>query len=127
MFAWSPATLPNRVIMRCKCKFSDSKRKMEPLTAVHNRVMMYGKESCMNQTKLTIRLSQDLLEGAKRYARENNTSLTRLVSVYLRQLADQGDPLADAPIVQRLAGTLSEDLSIQDYREYLEKKYGSKA
>lgn len=81
----------------------------------------------MNQTKLTIRLPQDLLEGAKRYARENNTSLTRLVSSYLRQIADQNDPLANAPIVQRLAGTLSQDISREDYHEYLEGKYGGQA
>jgi len=78
----------------------------------------------MQETKLTIRVSRDLLEGAKRYARENNTTLTRLVSYYLRQLTARHDPLADAPIVQRLSGTLSPDASVQDYKEYLEEKYG---
>jgi hypothetical protein len=32
--------------------------------------------------------------------------------------------LADAPIVQRLSGTLSQDVSVEDYREYLERKHG---
>ena len=40
----------------------------------------------MEQTKLTVRLHRDLLEGAKQYAREHDTTLTRLVSEYLRQL-----------------------------------------
>jgi hypothetical protein len=78
----------------------------------------------MEKTKLTIRVSRDLIEGAKRYASENDTTLTRLISEYLRQLATQSDPLANAPIVQRLSGTLSQDVSVDDYRKYLEEKYG---
>ena len=81
----------------------------------------------MEKTKLTIRVPRDLLEGAKRYASENNTTLTRLVSEYLRRLTFEKDPLSDAPIVQRLSGVLSQDVSVEDYREYLELKYGREA
>lgn len=81
----------------------------------------------MEKRKLTVRVPTDVLEGAKQYARENRTSLTRLVSEYLRQLTPQGDFLTDAPIVRRLAGTLSRDVSVEDYREYLEEKYGREA
>jgi hypothetical protein len=78
----------------------------------------------MEETKLTIRVRRDWIEGAKQYARQNNTTLTRLVSEYLRRLSNQSDFLADAPIVQSLAGTLSQEVSLRDYKEYLEKKYG---
>ncbi len=78
----------------------------------------------MEKTKLTIRVPRDVLEGAKRYARENRTTLTRLVSEYLRQLTVENDPLANAPIVQRLSGMLSQDVSVEDYQQYLELKYG---
>lgn len=78
----------------------------------------------MEKTKVTIRVPRDLLEGAKRYAKENNTTLTRLVSEYLRRVTTEQDPLPDAPIVQRLSGMLSQDVSVKDYREYLERKYG---
>lgn len=78
----------------------------------------------MEKTTLTIRVPRDLLLGAKRYASENDTTLTRLVSEYLRQLTAQGDPLAGAPIVRRLSGTLSQEVSLQDYGQYLKKKYG---
>ena len=78
----------------------------------------------MEKTKLTIRLTRDLLEGAKRYAREHNTSLTRLVSGYLRQLSNQDDVLADAPTVRRLSGILPQDALVQEYPEYLEHKHG---
>ena len=76
----------------------------------------------MEKRELTVRVPTDVLEGAKQYARENRTSLTRLVSEYLRQLAAQSDPLTKAPIVRRLSGTLSQDVSVEDYREYLEQK-----
>jgi hypothetical protein len=49
----------------------------------------------MERTKLTIRVDRDLLEGAKRYANEHDTTLTRLVSEYLRRLSARDDPLAD--------------------------------
>ncbi len=78
----------------------------------------------MEKTKLTIRVPRNLLQGAKRYASENDTTLTRLVSEYLRQLTAQSGPLTSAPIVQRLSGTLSRDVSLQDYGKYLEEKYG---
>jgi hypothetical protein len=78
----------------------------------------------MERTKLTIRVDRNLLEGAKRYASQHDTTLTRLVSEYLRRLSVEDDLLADAPVVQRLSGTLSQEASVKDYREYLEEKYG---
>lgn len=81
----------------------------------------------MENTKLTIRVPRDVLERAKQYAHDHQTSVTRLVSEYLRQLPVENDPLAEAPIVQRLSGLLSADVSIQDYHQYLEEKYGRPA
>jgi len=78
----------------------------------------------MEETKLTIRVSRTLLEGAKRYASQHNTTLTRLVSAYLRQLSVPDDPLGGAPTVRRLSGMLSPDASAEDYQRYLEAKYG---
>ena len=57
----------------------------------------------MQDTKLTVRVPRDVLEDAKGYAQRNRTTLTRLVSEYLRRLADEKGPLADAPTVRRLA------------------------
>ena len=79
----------------------------------------------MERTKLTIRLPRDLLDDAKRYAREHNTTLTRLVSAFLRQLNDQDDLLVNAPTVRRLSGILPRDAAATVYREYLEQKYDS--
>jgi hypothetical protein len=78
----------------------------------------------METSRLTVRVPRDVLERAKRYARENRTTLSRLVSEYLRQLTTPDDPLVDAPIVRRLSGTLSQDVSVEDYREHLERRHG---
>ena len=76
---------------------------------------------------MTIRVPRKVLERAKEYAREHQTSLTRLVSEYLQQLPVENDPLVDAPTVQRLSGLVSPDVSIEDYQQYLEEKYGNQA
>ena len=80
----------------------------------------------MNDTRLTVRVPRHLLEEAREYARENQTTLTRLVSEYLRQIAGRRDALADAPIVQRLSGSLSQAVSSSDYNEYLDEKYAGR-
>lgn len=78
----------------------------------------------MEVTKMTVRVPKELLERAKQYARENDTTLTRLITTYLGQLSNDSDPIADAPIVRRLSGSLSQEVSTDDYRLYLEEKHG---
>lgn len=78
----------------------------------------------MNVTKLTVRVPKELLERAKIYAQENDTSLTKLITAYLNNLSIESDPLADAPIVRRLKGSLSQAVDVEDYRQHLEEKYG---
>jgi hypothetical protein len=77
----------------------------------------------MEQTKLTVQVARDLLENVKRYAAENNTTITDLIETYLRRIPAK-EPLNDAPIVRRLSGILPDNPSIQDYREHLDEKYG---
>ena len=43
-------------------------------------------EVYIQETKWTIRVPRKLLENAKRYAREQNTTLTQLISGYLIQI-----------------------------------------
>jgi hypothetical protein len=84
---------------------------------------MYGRSDVMQNTKLTVRVPRELLENVKQYAAQNNTTLTALIEAYLRRIPTQGE-LEKAPIVRRLSGFLSQDVSIQDYQEHLEEKYG---
>lgn len=76
----------------------------------------------MQETKLTVRVPRDLLENIKRYATQNNTTITNLIEAYLRSIPAQ-EPLDNAPIVLRLTGTMSPVVSIQDYKKHLEEKY----
>jgi hypothetical protein len=87
--------------------------------AVHVTAMMYG----MKEQKLTMRISQDVLDGAKRYAREHRTSLTRLVTAYLERLGHDTDPLASAPITRGLLGSLPPIAGRDEYRKHLERKH----
>ena len=77
----------------------------------------------MNQTKLTVRVPRELLDNIKQYAAQNNTTLTNLIEAYLRRIPVQTS-LDDAPIVRRISGALPKDITIQDYRDHLEEKYG---
>ncbi len=81
----------------------------------------------MERTKLTIRVDRDLLEQAKRYARENDTNLTRLVSTYLGRIVSRNDPLTEAPTVRRLSGILPPEASVEVYQKYLAEKYASQS
>ncbi len=77
----------------------------------------------MEQTKLTVRVPRDLLENVKRYAAENNTTLTNLIEAYLRRIPAEKS-LEEAPIVRRLSGSLAPKVNVQDYKKHLEEKYG---
>jgi hypothetical protein len=83
---------------------------------------MYGRRAAMEETKLTVRVPRDLLENIKRYAAKNNATLTNLIEAYFRRIPVQ-QPMENAPIVRRLSGTLSSEVTIQDYKRHLEEKY----
>lgn len=76
----------------------------------------------MLKTKLTVRVDRDLLENLKRYAAENKTTITDLIATYLRKIPAQ-TPFENSPIVRRLSGTLSANISTEDYKNHLEEKY----
>lgn len=77
----------------------------------------------MNETKLTVRVSRDLVENAKAFAAQNHTTLTQLIESFLERLPTQ-HPLENAPIVRRLSGSLPQNVTTQDYKDHLEQKYG---
>jgi hypothetical protein len=78
----------------------------------------------MRKTKLTVRIPQDVLDNFRRYAEEKNTTMTSLVEAFLRRIPHQEIP-EDAPIVRRLSGTLSQQVSVEDHKKHLAEKYGS--
>lgn len=78
----------------------------------------------MYVTKMTVRVPKALLTRARQYAQGNNTTLTKRITTYLDQLAIDDDPLANAPIVRRLSGSLSQEVTIDDYHQHLVNKHG---
>lgn len=76
-------------------------------------------------TKLTVRVPRHLLMNAKRYAQTHQTTLTELISNFLQQIPVESEILDKAPVVRRLTGLLSPEVSIDDYKKHLDEKYGS--
>lgn len=76
----------------------------------------------MEQAKLTIRVEKKSLDRAKAFASRQKISLSRLVDEYLKRLPEGAD-VALSPIVRRISGVLSQDLTIADYHRHLDEKY----
>ena len=77
-------------------------------------------------TKLTLRLDDKLIRGAKRYARDTGKSLSQVVTEYFAAITSVDLPEFTAtPIVAGLRGILK-DARVDDERDYhahLEKKH----
>lgn len=76
-----------------------------------------------SRKKLTLSVDEQVIERARRYSREHNTSISQLVSNYLAQLDDPNDKHLYSPTVRRLLGILPSDTSIDEYYQHLEEKY----
>jgi hypothetical protein len=79
------------------------------------------------ETKLTLRLKKDVIEQAKRYANDHETSLSKLIENYLSAITtDSRSILKISPLVQSLSGVIqvseNEDAK-REYHEHLEEKY----
>jgi hypothetical protein len=77
----------------------------------------------MTQTKLTVRVDGRWIEPAKHYAARRRTTLSRLISEYLRSLAMPEAPAPEAPVLERLTGILPVDVDIEAHHRYLEEKH----
>lgn len=78
------------------------------------------------QTKLTLRLDDELIRRAKRAAARSGKSVSALVADYLTLLDAPPDdnPAELTPRVRGLLGALAgHDLGIEDYRRHLEEKH----
>lgn len=78
----------------------------------------------MEKTELTLRIEKHLVDVAKRYAREHDTTISELVSDFLCALGKQAEPPSDTPILDELTGILPSEAADSDYRRHLEKKHG---
>ena len=78
------------------------------------------------QTKLTLRMEEDLIRRAKAFARRRGKSVSRIVADYFSDLEKKRSKPGDefAPVVRSLKGSLrGTGVGVKDYRRHLEKKY----
>ncbi len=74
-------------------------------------------------------LDPDAIEHGEKYSRIHKTNLSQLVSDFLRSLPIEAD-VEYTPAVKRLIGAASSKkrtkrpIDVDDYHEYLMKKYG---
>ncbi|MBO6537437.1 MAG: hypothetical protein JJ966_14540 [Balneolaceae bacterium] len=77
--------------------------------------------------KLTLRLDKELIDRAKKHAKQQGTSVSKLVANYFEAIDStprDGSNKKLPPITQSLAGVLEvTDITKEDYQEYLEKKH----
>lgn len=74
------------------------------------------------QTKLTLRMDEDLIRLAKAFARSSGKSVSRIVADYFALLGDKNSDISITPAVRSLRGSLR-GADEEDYRRYLEEKY----
>ncbi len=80
------------------------------------------------ETKLTLKLNQNVIEKAKEYAAIKKISLSKIVETYLQSLTDdkKEDGFEISPFVKSLATgvKISADLDHKkEYGDYLAEKY----
>jgi hypothetical protein len=78
--------------------------------------------------KLTLSLDSKVIEMAKRYAKKENKSLSRLVEEYFIKITS-GKPSKEdiSPLVKKLSGVISLPTNFdakKSYSDHLSKKYG---
>lgn len=79
-------------------------------------------------TKLTLKLDQEIIEKAKKYASEKKMSLSRIIEFYLQSLTTENekDEFQISPFVKSIStGTsIPNDLDYKkEYSDYLMDKY----
>jgi hypothetical protein len=78
------------------------------------------------QTKLTLRLEDELINKAKELAHLRGKSLSKLVSEYFTYITSKelSSRKELPPIVKSLYGSLADkNIDESDYKDYLEEKY----
>ncbi len=73
-------------------------------------------------SKLTLSVDKAVVARAKRYAKRRGVSVSHMVEAYLTAVSEPPLVGEDPPILRSLRGILKK-ANLQEYREYLAKKY----
>lgn len=77
-------------------------------------------------TKLTLNLDKEIIDEAKKYAKSNKLSLSKLIENYLQSITyKKKENIKVSPLVESLTGIIpsEESTSKEDYINYIDKKY----
>lgn len=79
------------------------------------------------ETKLTLRLQKKVIDQAKEYASDHETSLSKLIENYLLAITEESESTENiSPLVKSLSGVIqlqgNEDLK-RKYHKHLDEKY----
>ncbi|WP_010178821.1 DUF6364 family protein [Aquimarina agarilytica] len=78
-------------------------------------------------TKLTLSLDKSVIEQAKKYAKSNKTSLSKLIESYLASLNKRKEHSEEiTPLVESLSGVIdlnNAENTTDDYGNFLMEKY----
>lgn len=79
-------------------------------------------------TKLTLKLNQEVIENAKKYASDKKISLSKIIEFYLKSLTSEKgkDDFEISPFVKSISTgkSMSSDLDYKkEYSDYLVEKY----
>ncbi len=81
------------------------------------------------ETKLTLRLNDNVIQRAKTYAQSHKISLSKMIESYLDSITKQKDEkqkMPITPLVESLTGVIDLPAGFdykEEYRNYLEEKY----
>jgi hypothetical protein len=86
--------------------------------------MVVRQEAFRMNTKLTLRLDDELIARAKRHSAKSGKSVSQLVSDYFTLIDSQESDVEITPRVRSLRGVLAgSGLDERDYRRHLEEKH----
>ncbi len=79
------------------------------------------------ETKLTLKVKQNVIRQAKKYAQKRKTSLSKLVENYLQKITSTKSESGQeqiTPLVKSLSGILKDSGNLKkSYADFLTKKY----
>ena len=91
------------------------------------KICIFVRKLLLMDTKLTLKLEQSVIEKAKIYAKDQKTSISRLIENYLLSITNEKDSDdAITPLVKSLSGIidLPKDFDQKKgYTEFLTNKY----
>lgn len=75
-------------------------------------------------SKITLYSDKELIEQIKQYAKSRNTSVSKLVNEFFKNILEHKNSSNNASITEKLSSKLKgKNIKVDDYKKYLEEKY----